>query len=369
MKSIELWVSTPAQSAELLLNPPKKMPRSIAVNFPMADERVRLLLERCASPRLQSLWLHGVALHDGRAWRKTLARFGGLKEIELRDSFVDGAGALEWLAQVRLRGLERMNVSGVDLSNVVSEISTRVLAPLAPTLEEAVFHDVSLNGHLASRLLRGLRLTLVGLGSNPLGDDGLRHMVSSIDLSRLSEVAMPSCELRDEGMKIVAFWLAGRRLTHVYLPRNGITARGASEIGHRWSANLRGSLMVGENQIGAEGIAALAPALRTVRALDLNEAALDRDAIERLSAMELPRLRALDIYDNELGDSAAAPLSRAHWLKQLSQINLYGNDLSARSIRPLVDAASRECTIWVRRGNRIAERTLKSLRQRNEGLL
>lgn len=369
MKEIELAVWTQAEGAALLLKPPKKKVRSISIECALDDQQARELISRCASPRLEFLSMHGVALRDGKAWKKTLSQFSALTDFTAADAFGDGASALEWLAQVRLRRLISFGITSVELASVAAEFSKHVLKPIASTLTELGIYASALDGHHASALLNGLRLELIGLGDNPLGLDGIRHLISSTDVSALSEIALPACQLGDEGIKLVTFWLASRRLDHVFISRNGITARGASEIGHRWRANLRGSLLLADNPLRADGITALGPAMRSVRWIDLAATDLDAEAVKRLSAMEMPRLHELQIDENELGDSGALPMRWAPWLPRLRALSINDNDLGARSIRPIVHAASKTCAIRLEDGNRVSERTLKTLRKRNKGLL
>lgn len=97
-------------------------------------------------------------------------------------------------------------------------------------------------------------------------------------------------------------------------------------------------LVLGFNRLGAKQIAKLAArrdVFASLESLDLSGNTLGRSGSKALAALNMPRLKRLDLHMGKLGDSGLADLLEASWLPQLEQLHLADNGLTAASLQLL----------------------------------
>jgi uncharacterized protein (TIGR02996 family) len=239
-------------------------------------------------------------------------------------------------------------------------------SPRAGTALVAV-HLGNLHGTKAlarSRLLEGLRE--LRLHDGHFRDAGLEHLLHSPHLSRLAALALTDDRLTAAGCRALAGWPGLAGLRDLDLHRNWFGDAGARELarsphlpglkrltlwvndlGPAAAEALAGSdllaglreLDLSHNDVGDAGVLALARSGRLggMERLQLRACRVGRRGMWELARANLPRLRRLDLSQNDPGGEAVEILASAPFLPRLTELSLPRSDSGAALIRALAE--------------------------------
>ena len=217
-------------------------------------------------------------------------------------------------------------------------------------------------------LFRSLWLT-----QNPLGPEGMRRIAREIDSSAIRQMGLARCQLGDAGARAMTVWLAAARLEHLFADGNAFGVASAKNFATHWRTNLKGSLLLAENQLGDEGVDALAATGlgERLRRFDLSSNGLTAKAVRSLArSPHLPRLRELELSDNNLGDEGAIALSESSLLGRLIELDLSVNGIARVGARALADRAGKRLrSFWLLRGNDVPAMFVQTMRARGVGVV
>lgn len=258
------------------------------------------------------------AAHDEAALR--LALPDALAVVQRWPEDVVRLAPARWVVSISpaLQLANTLRVSGFDLSPTYAENTDWFVRLMrAPELRElrsltiVLIHDIGVALAEAAHLTR---LTSLWLHSCDIALDALRSLVCAPHLRGLSELALCSTKLGEEGAAVLA---------NAHLPRLK-------------TLDLRGS------QVGAAGMEALATStwLAHVKHLDLSYTLLgDRGALALAASPELACLSDLMLGGNELGDAGACALAKSTSLVGLVRLNLCDNEIRDLGAEALADSS------------------------------
>src|SRR5262249_45041543 len=154
------------------------------------------------------------------------------------------------------------------------DVATLLRSPRLPCLESL---DICYNREIGTEGMRTMAalpeftrvriIDLQGVLNNPTA---LRHLVESPNVKGMRELHLACCGLGDEGLQAVAKSQHLSELAQLWLYDNAIGAEGCRALGQSMHLRLA-SLSLTSNQLGSEGVAALASgdALSGLRHLSL----------------------------------------------------------------------------------------------------
>jgi uncharacterized protein (TIGR02996 family) len=233
-----------------------------------------------------------------------------------------------------------------DLKLGIRDLEADALAAWEKVILRPTLRSLDLSGNpLSSSCLRvlartsrlaNLRRLNLACTSLTIGDLSLLAHTSS--LTGLTELNLNGNRLTHEAATVLAQGRLLAQLEALHLDSNLLGDAGALRV-REWPALpclLR--LNLGHNQIFPVGAQALAeaPALREVIALDLfGNIACDDGAVD-LAASAWPRLQALNLRFNGVGDRGTRALARSAAFSQLTRLNLTANRITGDGARALI---------------------------------
>lgn len=263
--------------------------------------------ELCSSPNLGEL--EALRLDDndlganGTSFLCGARHLTALKRLSLSGNRIPERGARDIARSPHLRNLVELDLSfnplgfdgGLELAR-------------SPHLTQLRLLDLSY-AQLPTGLIRPLAesplfdsLTHLRLGNNNLQAAGVEALVRGrMTMPSLVSLHLGGNEIGDEGAKVLATWPALSRLRHLLLRTNGLRAFGlrpllfSNHLGRLTTLDLRG------NRLGDMGAQVLArwPGLATVQELNVGQCGIgDLGAAELLAA--IPRMRWLSVTSNDL---------------------------------------------------------------------
>jgi uncharacterized protein (TIGR02996 family) len=181
------------------------------------------------------------------------------------------------------------------------------------------------------------RLAELDLADNQLGDAGVEALVKARQLGQLVRLNLGSNRIRDGGAQALAAARSLPALQDLSLDRNRIRGGLAALLGSACLPALR-RLVLSDNRAGGGALRSLARAGAVVRqgALILDGNLLDARAAEALAAWPgLAGVTQLDLNFNDLGDAGAAALAASPHLAGLTQLGQSGNGIGDAGARAL----------------------------------
>ncbi len=293
-----------------------------------------------AVPRIRALRTHqserGDAMLGALAANETLA---GLESLASDYDNVSDTGLKALAASPYLRRLKSLSFEES------SRITGRGLAALARSPVMASVERLSLlwscqvgvegvRALAASPFVGSLRELAL---SGPLGDEGAEAIASSPALSGLRVLRLDNCGIGARGAERLASSPHLSRLEVLSLRGNSLLQSGVEALAQAGALPALRSLRLFWDGLPAAAVRALAacPMFRRLRCLSLScpraGAAIGADLAASPSQLE-----SLDLSNSRLRDDGLAALLRAPWVKNLRNLRLGGNRISAAGIEALV---------------------------------
>ncbi len=266
-------------------------------------ELMRAIAASPATRQLLHLSIRGEPLGDaGAAHLASSTRLVQLESLALIDAGLGPAGVRS-LMQARLRGLERLDLSG------------NALTP------ESLVAVVGRPNQLA-------------VARCELGAEGARKLAKAEQTERLWSLDLADNDIGDAGAGALsaADWMRG--VSHLSLRANGITERGARALSRSsWIEGLS-ALDLSRNPIGEGGLVRLVARLGGIAELSVAGTGLKEGALAEL--LSLARLVELDASENRIGETVLARLGGIRRLS-LRDVDL---DASQAGALPFADLES-----------------------------
>lgn len=194
-----------------------------------------------------------------------------------------------------------------------------------------------------------VKLTRLVLNNNGMGADGAKAIARSPHVESLTELDVGDNSMGDEGVVALAKASFLPRLSKLILEDCGIGEDGAMALGNAGLPNVV-ELDMSKNPLGAEGMAALLPALKTSRlkTVNLSWTELDAAGVEQLTKLIAPELEELNLNWNSVGDAGMGAL--AGWKKcpRLKRLELIENGIGDKGVAALARARLLECVTDLR---------------------
>jgi Leucine-rich repeat (LRR) protein len=282
-------------------------PEAVHLTLSYATSHLAEVARRPAMRRFRGLTLRETPLFDaGPVAALAGSRYlGGLRTLELRDTFLDD----ERLA-IMLAGRAYPELEDLDLSD--------------SRLEQEWTVD-GLRGLHAARF--AAHLVSLAIGGRHLRDDVVDILAR---LPRLESLDIHASFLTDSGLHALA--ALDHRYQYLNLARGAFTATGAAAlIASPVTAHLT-YLNLSSNHLGDEGYAGVVEAIGPIGLIDLDLSGDLSDPAGPATARALARtpitdtLRRLDLSLAQLGSDGATALAAAPWAN-LESLNLYGNGI------------------------------------------
>ncbi len=241
------------------------------------------------------------------------------------DPIVDAAG-LEMLAA--WSGMERMR--SLTLSgNEVGRTGLAVLlqSPRCSGLKKLVLRAAGLNNPAMQEFRNAppeLRLDVLDVGENLLGDRGIADLANAPCLRELKVLDLDSCELPQSAARRLAKAPLLGSLRSLNLNHNSFGAEGLLALLNANPACLHTLQMV-NNDLGDEGASHLAesPASDSLLKLNLAENDLGNHAAEALmKSNHLPNLLVLRLNDNPISTATCVELTESSLGKRLAILEM-----------------------------------------------
>jgi uncharacterized protein (TIGR02996 family) len=228
-----------------------------------------------------------------------------------------------WPGLARVRSL---TLSGSDVRP--AGLRALLRSPHAGALRELSLRTGRLDGESAAEFVEArpdLRLEVLDLGKNVLGERGAESLAFAPCLSELKVLRLDGCEIPLAGARVLAekaTFLDGLRLLDV--SHNGFGPDGLAALLEREPPSLH-TLQIRDNDLfdkGAEVLAA-SPASDTLRELDLSQNGLGAAAALALGESEhLRELLVLRLADNPISELSAATLAASPLGRRLAILEL-----------------------------------------------
>ncbi|KAL1512428.1 hypothetical protein AB1Y20_005683 [Prymnesium parvum] len=209
--------------------------------------------------------------------------------------------------------------------------------------------------HIAETLKTNATLTSLNLRDNRIGDEGAAHIAETLKTNTtLTSLHLHNNRIGAEGAAHIAEALkTNATLTSLHLDDNRIGGEGAAHIAEALKTNATlTSLHLDENNIGAEGAAHIAEALKTnatLTSLHLDGAPplrrRDRHATHPTALRHCPAL-PLSHTQNNIGAEGAAHIAEA--LKtntSLTSLNLRGTNIGAEGAAHIAEVLKTNATL------------------------
>jgi uncharacterized protein (TIGR02996 family) len=211
------------------------------------------------------------------------------------------------------------------------------------------------------------RLTRLELAWCHLPSVAVHELVNSPYLSRVEYLALGGNPIGDRGAKSLAGWRRLSQLRLLFLNRTGLSAAGVEALAT--SGGLAGvtSLWLSENDLRGGGAAALAGChdLPLLHTLSLSRARIgEAGAIALAGADHLTALRHLYLQQNGIDDVGAAAFAASPLTQHLTWLDLSGNLIGDAGARALTAAAWPKLRRLELSDNNISEATAAKLRER-----
>lgn len=334
---------------------------------------VATLAQRLHSPRLRSLTLSRVKLDGtGKNWRPVMEGLAELERLELSSCFTTGEAAATFFKAAKVPPLERLRLPGNGLAHGVEAIA-RQLRSSHRVLRELGVGANGLDGRAVCKVLKGARPAELWLTLNPLGPEGMRRLAREVEAGDIRQLGVAHCQLGDAGARTLTLWLGGSALEHVYADGNGFGVASATHFATHWRRNLQGSLLLGDNHLGDEGVVALVSTSlgERLRRLDLSSNGLTGSALRALAqSTHLGHLRELELSDNELGDEGVIALSESSLLGRLVELDLSSNRITRVGARALAERAGKRLrSFWLLRGNDVPAMFVQTMKSHGVGVV
>lgn len=177
------------------------------------------------------------------------------------------------------------------------------------------------------------RLECLSLYGSSLGALGARSIACAPSLASIRSLDLGLCDIGDAGVEeLVASEHLGN-LSSISLFGNHLSGRAAAAIASAWPALRR--LYLGQNNLGDEGIAALAQPERRLFELDLHRNQIKTAGIERFARSPPRELVSLRLSINEIGGAGLAELARSPAVSRIERIAVSNNRIGADGAREL----------------------------------
>ncbi|GMF15214.1 unnamed protein product [Phytophthora lilii] len=244
-----------------------------------------------------------------------------LDEIDLSDNALGEKGVRACfdllIPQPTLRRLLFCNngISAAAASVIAKEIVLQTGKDAESTLEEFHFYN-NMSGHdgcvaVANVLAQCKKLTLLRYASARAGPDASEAMARSVNshLRDLKSLDLSDCSFEDEGTTQLAEAISKQsNLQYLKLRDASLCAEGAEKVAKALSSSKIEllELDLSGNELADEGIAALAPLLKTqskLKVLRLDENEVTSDGLKKFVASltdSLPALEELSLCGNEI---------------------------------------------------------------------
>lgn len=186
-----------------------------------------------------------------------------------------------------------------------------------------------------------------------------RRLWGKPHLQSLQHIRIPDQPIGDEGVQALSMAIGyGHpskrmdRLETLNLTGCGIGSVGAASLleimsfKHLTSLDLSNNPTIGNDAIGK--LTESAPFYKSLYTLELGHTGLGDDGAKALAVSNFPRLGALGLRDNDIGDDGAIALTTASWFPRLRRLNLDGNRIGARGRAALEEALAEDATLTLR---------------------
>lgn len=338
--------------ANILAHPDDEGPRLIYADYldDLGDPRGSFIRVQCAlerldptDPRRDEFFLqeqHLLARHR-EEWLAPLRGLG--TGFEFRRGFVEEAKIESRVllnrgevlfAKTPIRHLQLLDLGSLLQRVMSSPLLARVsvLNFYAQHLGEPLVAELASSPHLGQ--LRGLNLC-----RNRLGDKGVETLLGSTNWQHLTRLDLRENTVTDRGAMALAESPRLPALKQLILGRNELRPEGFTALlgGMRLE-----SLDLWNNRLGDYAAAYRPPArlVGTLRELVLCHNGLTPASLELLTAAcDLPELRRLDLGWNHLANRGVEILTESSWLRSLRSLTLRDNQIGGEGVRALAQSA------------------------------
>lgn len=161
------------------------------------------------------------------------------------------------------------------------------------------------------------------LAENSLGAEGLEALAKSTNLTSLEYLDIADCKVGDEGVEHLATSELARRLKHLNLHKNGLTDKALRSMANSEGFEHLEVLLISMNSISNEGACELfkLPKISKLKYLEVWGNQIKDEAIVYL-AKNAPNLETLEAGNNQIGAEGLRALADAQASKSLVKLKL-----------------------------------------------
>jgi uncharacterized protein (TIGR02996 family) len=268
--------------------------------------------------------------------------------LNLHGNRLGGEGVRDLLRSRRLARVANLRLSLSDCGNQ-GLLALACHAP--PSLRRLNVAQNGLgpeSGNVLAGAAALANLTSLAVGWDPIGDYGVRKLLASPHLIRLTELDLTNIGLTAAGLRALAESALQGQLTSLDLWCNRQIAGNLEAL---LSASCLGRLFrldLGGCDLDERDAAVLAttPALGQLRDLGLRVNHLGPAAAEMLARWPgLSRLTSLHLGGNPLGSDGVRALARSGRLGQIQELDLESTQMDSAALRPLIAALSPDALV------------------------
>lgn len=196
-----------------------------------------------------------------------------------------------------------------------------------PQIEELELFHTDLTADQLQTILKSKHLTglkRLGLGLNPLGDDGATVLAKWPGLAQLDTLNVSSCRLTTEGFGALANAPGIANLTRLRIGSNDGGTDGVHIVVHSPHLKRLSELELGGSDFpaGSTSLFDRAAFARTLQTLDLDSARFQPGAFASFAECRLPALRSLKLNSIDLRFPASYQLANAPFCETLEELSL-----------------------------------------------